>query len=170
MTTPRIYVACLAAYNNGELHGAWIDAAQGEWAIETDIQTILASSPVRGAEEWAIHDYEGFEGCTVPEYAGVSLVARLARFVADHGAKGAAVLDYYGGDLEEAEEALSGRYMGCYATAADYIENFMAETMTIPESLRFYIDWQAMARDAELNGELFTIQTAHDELHVFAGC
>ena len=25
---PRIYVACLAAYNNGHLHGAWIDAAQ----------------------------------------------------------------------------------------------------------------------------------------------
>lgn len=24
----RIYVACLAAYNNGELHGAWIDATQ----------------------------------------------------------------------------------------------------------------------------------------------
>ena len=23
---PRIYVACLAAYNNGILHGAWIEA------------------------------------------------------------------------------------------------------------------------------------------------
>ena len=23
---PRIYVACLAAYNNGCLHGRWIDA------------------------------------------------------------------------------------------------------------------------------------------------
>lgn len=22
----RIYVACLAAYNNGKLHGVWIDA------------------------------------------------------------------------------------------------------------------------------------------------
>ncbi|MEH6810874.1 MAG: antirestriction protein ArdA, partial [Hyphomonas oceanitis] len=24
--TQRIYVACLAAYNNGHLHGAWIEA------------------------------------------------------------------------------------------------------------------------------------------------
>jgi antirestriction protein len=32
-TEPRIYVACLAAYNNGNLHGAWIDATQGEWSI-----------------------------------------------------------------------------------------------------------------------------------------
>ncbi len=29
----RIYVACLAAYNNGILHGAWIDATQGEDGI-----------------------------------------------------------------------------------------------------------------------------------------
>jgi Antirestriction protein (ArdA) len=25
----RIYVACLAAYNNGYLHGKWIDATRG---------------------------------------------------------------------------------------------------------------------------------------------
>ena len=28
MTAPRIYVACLAAYNAGRLHGGWIDANQ----------------------------------------------------------------------------------------------------------------------------------------------
>lgn len=26
--TPRIYAACLAAYNSGRLHGRWIDATQ----------------------------------------------------------------------------------------------------------------------------------------------
>ena len=31
---PRIYVACLAAYNNGYLHGAWIDADQGAQAVD----------------------------------------------------------------------------------------------------------------------------------------
>lgn len=169
MTKSRIYVACLAAYNNGKLHGAWIDATQGEWAIDTDIQTMLAASPVRDAEEWAIHDYEGFEGVRVAEYTGVETVVRLARFVSDHGAKGAAVLEYYGGDLEEAEEALSDRYLGCYATAADYAESVMGESITIPEPLRFYIDWKAMARDAELSGDIITFETAYDELHVFAG-
>ncbi|WP_447531297.1 antirestriction protein ArdA, partial [Legionella pneumophila] len=28
MDTPQIYVACLAAYNNGIVHGEWIDATQ----------------------------------------------------------------------------------------------------------------------------------------------
>lgn len=168
MTKPRIYVACLAANNSGELHGAWIDATRDEWSIETDIQTMLAASPIAGAEEWAVHDYEGFEGARVDEYASVQTVARLARFVADHGKKGAAVLDYYGGDIDEAEEALSDRYMGCYATAADYVENVMAECIAIPEPLRFYIDWRAIARDAEMSGEIFTIQITYDETHVFA--
>ncbi|MDT9165744.1 antirestriction protein ArdA, partial [Escherichia coli] len=59
---PRIYVACLAAYNNGILHGAWIDAAREPWAIYDDIRRMLRASPITDAEEWAIHDYEGFEG------------------------------------------------------------------------------------------------------------
>ena len=43
------------------------------------------------------------------------------------------------------------------------------DSMTIPQSLHYYIDWQAMARDAEINGDLFTISTAYNEVHVFAG-
>lgn len=53
---------------------------------------------------------------------------------------------------------------------ADYVLDVTEETTAIPQSLRYYIDWQAMARDAELSGELFTIQTAHDAVHVSAGC
>jgi antirestriction protein len=64
---PRIYVACLAAYNNGYLHGVWIDAAQEPWSIYDEVKAMLAASPVAGAEEWAIHDYEGFRGVRIEE-------------------------------------------------------------------------------------------------------
>ncbi|PMY01734.1 antirestriction protein ArdA, partial [Pseudomonas sp. MPR-R2A5] len=43
---PRIYVACLAAYNNGILHGAWVEAAQEPWAIYDEVRDMLAASPV----------------------------------------------------------------------------------------------------------------------------
>ena len=42
--------------------------------------------------------------------------------------------------------------------------------VTIPEALRYYIDWEAMARDAEMSGEFFIIETARDEVHVFSNC
>ena len=48
------------------------------------------------------------------------------------------------------------------------MEELTADTLTIPEPLRYYIDWQAMAHDAELGGDLFTIQTDHDTVHVFS--
>ncbi|KDA00731.1 antirestriction protein ArdA, partial [Hyphomonas oceanitis] len=49
---PRIYVACLAAYNNGRLHGAWIDAITPD-AIRAGVREMLATSPEPDAEEWA---------------------------------------------------------------------------------------------------------------------
>ena len=78
----RIYVACLAAYNNGWLHGRWIDATQGKEAIQTEIADILEASPISDAEEWAIHDYEGFEGAPLSEYQGIESVAEPADFIA----------------------------------------------------------------------------------------
>jgi antirestriction protein len=166
---PRIYVACLAAYNNGILHGAWICASCDAWAIWDGIAAMLAGSPIAGAEEWAIHDYEGFAGIRIREYEGVERVAELAAFVAEHGTLGAELYSHSGDDLEEAREAITDRYLGCYARLADYIEEITEQSITVPQQLAFYIDWEAMARDAELSGDLFTIQTAHDEVHVFAG-
>ncbi|CAN5665087.1 antirestriction protein ArdA [soil metagenome] len=167
-TKPRIYVAGLAAYNNGYLHGAWIDATQDEWAIWDGIQTMLAASPIPDAEEHAIHDYEGFGGIRLTEYEPIDVMAALAAFVGEQGALGAAVLEHFGGDFDEAREALADNYLGCHASLAGYVQELTEETTTIPGPLRFYIDWQAMARDAEMSGDLFTIETGYEQTHVFA--
>lgn len=42
--TPRVYIACLASYNNGTLHGAWIDADQEPEDIQDAINQILRDS------------------------------------------------------------------------------------------------------------------------------
>lgn len=167
---PRIYVACLAAYNSGYLHGVWIDAAQEAWTIWDEVQAMLRASPVADAEEWAIHDYEGFGGVRIAESESFEDVSALAAFAVAHGDLGAALLDYYGGDLAEAQQAIDDRYLGTHASLADYMQEVTEETAPVPQPLRYYIDWQAMARDAELNGDLFTLTTAYDVVHVFAGC
>lgn len=167
-SSPRIYVACLAAYNYGFLHGAWIDADQDADQIRDEIAEMLSRSPVEDAEEYAIHDYEGFEGLSISEYAGIDSVARMAAFIAEHGALGAGLLEQFGGDMDQAESTLEDCYHGQFARLADYIEELIAESVTIPEALRYYIDWDAMARDAEICGDLFTIEAAHGELHVFS--
>lgn len=112
----------------------------------------------------------GFGGVRIEEYSGFERVSALASFIAEHGEVGAALLDYYSGDLDEAQQAITDRYMGEHASLADFVQEQTEEAISNPQPLRYYVDWQAMARDAELNGELFTVSTACDVVHVFAGC
>lgn len=167
-SNPRIYVACLAAYNNGYLHGVWIDADQGVDEIRDEIAAMLARSPIKEAEEYAIHDYEGFEGVNISEYAEIGTVVRMAAFIEEHGALGAGLLEQFGGDIDQAEFTLQDCYHGQFPKLADYMEELTTESVKIPDALRYYIDWDAMARDAGMAGEFFTIKTAYGEVHVFS--
>ena len=163
---PRIYVACLAAYNNGCLHGRWINATTPD-EIRNEVRAMLAASPIPDAEEYAIHDYEGFEGANLSEYASFEMVCELADFIDEHGELGGKVLEYFGEDLTEARAAFD-EYAGEYRSAAEFAEQLHEDIGTqIPESLSYYIDWQAVARDMALNGEILVFQTSFDEVHVF---
>ncbi len=164
--TPCIYVACLASYNNGKLHGVWINATQEPDAILKAVQTMLKSSPEPGAEEWAIHDYEGFYGLTISEWEGFAEVHAYATFIEEHGHLGAEVHDYYD-DLAEAQAALNDRYAGCYPSLADFTQELTEATTTIPQSLAYYIDYERMARDMEMSGDILTVKTDDGKVHMF---
>jgi len=167
MSEIRIYVACLAAYNNGILHGLHIDATLGESHIWEQTQVMLEASPIEMAEEWAIHDYEGFEGANLSEYASFEHVAALAEFIEEHGNLGGELVSYYGGDLEDAKKRMD-EYYGEYSSLEDYARTFTQECgPEIPDSLAYYIDYEAMGRDMGMNGGFISIQTAHDEIHIF---
>lgn len=161
----RIYVACLAAYNNGILHGCWINADQDADDIREGIAAMLKASPIAGAEEYAIHDYEGFEGASLSEYQGVESVAELAAFIAEHGELGGKLVEYFG-DLEEAREAIEDHYAGQYASLADFAQELTEQGTQIPASLEYYIDWERMGRDLAIS-DVLTIETALNEVHVF---
>ena len=163
---PRIYVACLAAYNSGCLHGRWITATTPD-EIWEQVRAMLADSPEPDSEEHAIHDYEGFEGANLSEYASFETVCELADFIEEHGELGGKVLSHFGDDLAEARAAFED-YAGEYRSAADFAEQLHEDSGTeIPASLEYYIDWTALARDMALNGEIMVFQTGFDEVHVF---
>lgn len=161
----RIYVACLASYNNGILHGAWIDACQDESDISEEVKAMLEASPVEDAEEWAIHDYEGFEGIELSEYSSFESVAELAAFIEEHGALGGQVYAHFH-DLDDAREAIEDHYCGCFESVSDFAQQITEETTEIPESLAFYIDYEKMASDMEINN-ILVIETTFNEQHVF---
>lgn len=161
----RIYVACIAAYNDGVLHGAWINADQDEGAIRDEIAAMLSRSPVMFAEEYAIHDYEGFEGVGISEYADIASVSQIAAFIAEHGKLGGKLVEYFG-DLDAAREAIEDHYAGEYRSVADFAQELTEQSTEIPKTLEYYIDWERMARDLEIN-DVLAIETGFECVHVF---
>lgn len=80
---PAIYVASLTDYNNGIIHGVWIDATLDPAAVQRLITVMLATSPLtrltgEPAEEWAIHDHEGFGDVEIDPHEDLEDVHALA--------------------------------------------------------------------------------------------
>ncbi|MEZ5813830.1 MAG: antirestriction protein ArdA [Alphaproteobacteria bacterium] len=166
-TDIRIYVADLAAYNNGKLHGVWINATDDLDDIWNQVNKMLAESPEGFAEEYAIHDYEGFEGYALNEYEGLQSAHEIACFIEEYPDFGGELLNNFGGDLEEARTAAEENYCGCYKSLADFAEELTEESTQIPENLAYYIDYERMGRDIELNGDIFTIEAGYEEIYIF---
>lgn len=166
---PCVYVACLAAYNDGVLHGCWIDAAQDESAIFAEVEAMLEASPIEDAEEWAIHDYDDFGGLVLSEWEGFAAVSEKALFLVEHGEPGALALQHYD-DVATAREALEEHYQGEFESLADYAHHLTEETGVmgeIPEYVRYYIDYEAMARDMDYSGDVICLEDAAGRLHIF---
>ena len=164
----KIYVADLAAYNSGRLHGVWIDACEELDDIQDQVNQMLESSPVVDAEEYAIHDHEGFGSYRLGEYASIKAAHEVACFIEEFTSFGSELLDNFNGDIDEARAAAEGNYYGCHRSIANYAQDLTESTSEVPKYLELYIDYERMGRDMAINGDIYIIETAHDEVHVFS--
>jgi antirestriction protein len=154
--SPRIYVASLADYNAGELLGVWIDAAQEPEALHDKIEAMLAQSDEEVAEEWVIHDYEGFGPFLVHEYETVQVVSAVAKGIAEHGPAFAAYVSW-AGTSEEALQAFGDIYLGHWPSLAAYARELAedfgweAKLRELPEDMQHYVavDYDGLVRLAE---------------------
>ncbi|MEM1392732.1 MAG: antirestriction protein ArdA [Cyanobacteria bacterium P01_H01_bin.150] len=171
--TPKIYVACLSAYNDSYLHGLWIDATQEPDDILDDIKWMLSWSPViytEPCEEWAIHDYECWEGIKLSEYEDIETVSELAQLLKEYGTAYAVYYQHYG-SYYSTEEDFQNRYLGEYEDEEDFVyrmweSNGMIQQLEEINIPTFYIDWKAIARDWFIN-DYFSIKASHKETYIF---
>ena len=174
----RIYVASLSDYNAGTLHGAWIDVDGDTTGDEIDeqIAAMLAASPTAAehgdkAEEYEIHDHEGWEGLDPARFALADLPG-VAKGLDAHGEMFAEILT--GGyvsdnDPAAAIEFIEENYRGTFTTVEVWAENYISDTGVfdgVSDTFRQYFDFKAFARDAVLGGDIFTVDT-RDGVAVF---
>lgn len=187
---PRIYVACLASYNSGTLHGRWIDDCTGADEIRDLVDGMLRDSKypnvevtclacdgdgcsecghtgkVPSAEEWAIHDHEGFPPGLIEESTSFDTVAAIASALEEIDDR-EAFESWLGlgvhneDDPSSWEEAFREAYAGEWDSKADWAEEYMDSTgglADMPENLRNYFDFDAFARDCEMGGDMTFIR------------
>ncbi len=128
------------------------------------------------AEEWAIHDYQGFGPARVGEYTDVQIVSRLGRGIAEHGsafAHWAAYVDPSAlARLDDFEEA----YLGEWRSVSEYADHvlddlgYVDEIMrVVPDYLKPYvtIDSSAFGRDLVLGGDVYQSESDAGTVHLF---
>lgn len=164
--TPRVWIACLAAYNAGTLHGAWVDADQDAEEIAEAIDAVLASSPISSAEEYDIHDYDACYGMR-PQSTTAEHIAEMGHFIAEHGELGVRVAAHFGDDLKQASDALDESFRGEYDSLADFAEELVRETLELSDLALAYFDFERYARDLDLGGDVFTIPLKGGKVAVF---
>ncbi len=171
---PRIYAASLADYNAGRLHGVWLDAATQADELASGIQQMLAASREPVAEEWAIHDYEGFGSLRLDEYESLERVSALGRGLVEHGA----AFGHYARLLAPGEDVsdFRGAYLGRWPSLEAYVEELLTDLGAeaeleerLPAYLQPYVrlDAAAFGRDLEIGGDIMTSQDA-EGVYVFA--
>jgi antirestriction protein len=185
-TGPRIYVASLTDYNAGILHGEWIDATQDPEDIAEDIRQMLASSPTAKregvvAEEYAIHDHEGFPAPVVDEFTPIEYVSTVAQVIDGHPEPDAVrawlgndpyVIEANGVDPDALAQAFDECYRGCWSSVEEYAEQLaddLGMLAEMPENLRSYFDMKAFARDLVMGGDIWTENDGSGGVYVFDG-
>ena len=141
----QIYVACLASYNAGRLHGEFITPADTEEKLLVQIGKILKTSPEPNAEEWAIHDYNNFPN--LGEYPSVADIVKVREAQKEHGVNeiNAFIKCHSVDDLEHFTDSYSGEY----DSFREYSDQLFDELYLhdVPEHIQSYIDYEKFERE-----------------------
>jgi len=157
------YCACLAAYNNGLMHGNWIDLdlCSDVEDIKAAIDLVLKSSPEAGAEEYAAHDYSGLPGyLTDSEWPDLAALIEYKEARAHFTGSGELLrLEAFELLCEDRHATVSAddldeNFCGFYTSGAEYAQDLACDTGAINNSMKWpldCIDWDEAFRALDMN-------------------
>lgn len=141
-TEPKVYVACLACYNEGRLHGMWMNADEleerWEYAEEHDRQDRVGHfnpCPRPSHDEWAIHDYDGVPD--LGEHPDIPYLIKVMRCIEEHGEP---FYEWFNLDPhnkshhDDLSEAFEEAYCGAWDSPKDFAEQLAEDLGYLPST------------------------------------
>jgi antirestriction protein len=100
------------------------------------------------AEEWAIHDYEGFEGWELSEWERFERVSEYAQLIAEHGAAWPAYVGHVGEEYAT-EDDFREAFCGEWRSEEEYAEALVDHLgmLEADSTVAMYFDYEAFAGD-----------------------
>lgn len=155
---PRAYFASLSDYNHMVLHGAWVEDLGDPDHVREEIEKMLDASEEAVAEEYAVHDYEGFGDWSPSEYEPIENLSRVAAGIEEYGPAFAAWVSYLGDasddQVDNFEDAYRGEWESTEAFAESMIEDHGLNIYDgLPEWIANYvrIDFEMLGRDMAMD-------------------
>lgn len=152
MDDMRVYIANLGKYNEGELVGDW-------FSFPLDWEEIKERIGLNCYyEEYAVHDTDNFP-CEVSEYTSIDELNRMYEMIEELPDEVVDSLDEFVSHYGSLEEVVAHKddilfYPDC-DSMEDVARYYVDELQTlgdIPQSLQYYIDYEAYGRDLEIEG------------------
>ncbi len=158
----RIWLGNLAKYNEGRLVGAWLSLPMDEEALKAAIAVILGKD-----EEWLLNDFE----CDIPglrseihEHSNPFDLNKIAESVAEVDEFALLQMGHllelgykFNEAIEKYEDVTVYQGMRIIDVAEELVEDGCFGE--IPESIAPYIDYEAIARDLEIDGYTYDPET-----------
>jgi antirestriction protein len=181
---PRVWVGCVACYNDGHLTGDWFtaidcprDLAEFDAAIKTHNLPESHTTPCLDGphEELWVMDFEGFGGLLTGECSPAE-AQRLAELIEPMGSDFIQALAAYVADErpdvidESTVESFEDAFCGMFDSGADYAQDLAEETGALPAEVRWplsCIDWDHAWRELNYGGDNYSLDAPNGRVWIF---
>ena len=169
----QIYATSLSDYNNGILHGVWIDVEDTTLEdVQEQINAMLAASPTEPgtAEEWEVHDTEDIPHGLVWE--GLSKILEFAEYSRKYE-------DYQDpfyywvddGNINNMDE-FPEYFVGEYTSTKEFVEEYLDSLgylEDLPAIIKYNIDIDGIWTDFKTGGDFYEIKSANQTVYIYRG-
>lgn len=182
----RIFLGCMACYNEGCIFGEWLDLNDFRSLedLNEKAKEIVSKSPCEDGEEYDVQDHEGFHGLLSGMYPSLTEIWNIhetALHAEEEGIDPDLLIEFASHEFADdvckednfVVEKFQDAYRGEYSSLEQWAYEFVDETLLgglderVKDQIERFFDYRQYAKDCEYCGDIWSFEH-NGKVHVFA--